>query len=79
MRNQVLETFEQGKEKIGELLIKHTSLTREQLDEALDIQQESGMLIGEILLKKNYIHPHDITKVICHQIDNVYCFSLVRL
>ncbi|MFG1499342.1 ATPase, T2SS/T4P/T4SS family [Halobacteriovorax sp. XZX-3] len=72
MRNQMLETFEHGKEKIGELLIKHTSLTREQLDEALEIQQESGMLIGEILLKKNYIHPHDITKVICHQIEIPY-------
>ena len=40
--------------------------------EALDIQSESGMLIGEILLKKNYIHPHDIVKVVCHQIEIPY-------
>jgi general secretion pathway protein E len=68
----MLEKVEGQKERIGELLLKHTSLTREQLDEALEIQAESGMLIGEILLKKNYIHPHDIIKVICHQIQIPY-------
>lgn len=68
----ILEKVEGQKEKIGELLLKHTSLTTDQLEEALEIQHESGMLIGEILLKKNYIHPHDIIKVICHQIDIPY-------
>ena len=61
----MLEKVEVQKEKIGQLLLKHTSLTDDQLEEALEIQQESGMLLGEILLKKNYIHPHDIIKVIC--------------
>ncbi len=60
------------RERIGDLLLKYTSLTNEQLQEALEIQQESGMLLGEILLKKNYIHSHDITKVICHQVDIPY-------
>jgi general secretion pathway protein E len=68
----MLEKVEGQKEKIGQLLLKHTSLTDEQLLEALDIQHESGMLLGEILLKKNYIHPHDIIKVICHQVDIPY-------
>lgn len=68
----MLEKVEGQKERIGELLLKHTSLTKEQLQEALEIQAESGMLIGEILLKKNYIHPHDIIKVICHQINIPY-------
>lgn len=65
----MLAKVEGQKEKIGELLLKHTALTQEQLSEALEIQRESGMLIGEILLKKNYIHPHDIIKVICHQVS----------
>ncbi len=60
------------KEKMGELLLEHTSLSKEQLDEALKVQEESGMLIGEILLKKNFIHPHDIIKVICHQVNIPY-------
>jgi general secretion pathway protein E len=70
--DHMLEKVEGQKEKIGQLLLKHTSLTNDQLEEALDIQQESGMLLGEILLKKNYIHPHDIIKVICHQVDIPY-------
>ncbi len=67
-----LEKFEGQKNKIGELLLQHTSLTEDQLKEALRIQEETNMLIGEILLKKNYIHPHDIIKVICHQINIPY-------
>ena len=69
---QMLEKVEGQKERIGQLLLKYTSLTDDQLEEALEIQHESGMLLGEILLKKNYIHPHDIIKVICHQVDIPY-------
>jgi general secretion pathway protein E len=72
----MLEKVEGQKEKIGQLLLQHTSLTDDQLEEALEIQQESGMLLGEILLKKNYIHPHDIIKVICHQVDIPYVTDL---
>lgn len=74
--DHMLEKVEGQKEKIGQLLLKHTSLTDDQLEEALEIQQESGMLLGEILLKKNYIHPHDIIKVICHQVDIPYMTEL---
>ena len=70
--DHMLEKVEVQKEKIGQLLLKYTSLTNEQLEEALEIQQESGMLLGEILLKKNYIHSHDIIKVICHQVNIPY-------
>ncbi len=68
----MLKKVEGQKVMIGQLLLQHTSLTEDQLNEALNIQQESGMLIGEILLKKNYIHPHDIIKVICHQVNIPY-------
>jgi general secretion pathway protein E len=68
----MLEKVEGQKEMIGQLLLQHTTLTEDQLSEALNIQEESGMLIGEILLKKNYIHPHDIIKVICHQVNIPY-------
>ncbi len=63
---------ESGKQKIGQLLLEHTSLTQEQLDEALKVQAEEHKLLGDILLTKNYIHPHDIIKVLCHQIDIPY-------
>ena len=60
------------KEKIGQLLLKYTSLTPEQLAEALEIQRESGGLIGDILLKKNFIQSQDITRMICHQMGIPY-------
>lgn len=70
--NQNIERMESQKVKIGQLLLKHTSLTIEQLQEALELQKSSGLMLGQILLKKNYIHPHDIVKVICHQIHIPY-------
>ncbi len=72
LSEHMLEKVEGQKDKIGQLLLEHTPLSQEQLNEALEIQRESGMLIGEILLKKNYIHPHDIVKVICHQVNIPY-------
>lgn len=76
LSEELLEKIENQKEKIGELLVKYTSLTRGQLEEALEIQRIEGGLLGEILLRKNYIHPHDIIKVICHQIDIPYITEL---
>lgn len=70
--NQAMQSIQMSPEKIGQLLLQHTSLSEEQLKEALEIQEATGMLLGQILLKKNYIHPHDIIKVICHQIDIPY-------
>lgn len=67
-----LKNKKSGQVKIGELLLKHTDLEEKQLKEALEVQKETGMLIGEILIKKNYIRIHDITKVICHQINIPY-------
>jgi general secretion pathway protein E len=72
LTNEVLENLEKSKEKIGELLIKHTSLTRGQLEEALEIQRLDGGLIGDVLLKKNYIHSHDLVKIVCLQIGIPY-------
>ena len=76
LSDHMLDKVEAQKEKIGQLLLKYTNLTDEQLEEALEIQHESGMLLGEILLKKNYIHPHDIIKVICHQVNIPYIAEL---
>lgn len=69
---EVLENVEQSKEKIGELLIKHTALTRPQLEEALETQRTEGGLLGDVLLRKNYIQSHDLVKIVCHQIGIPY-------
>lgn len=70
--NEELNNLEQAKEKIGELLIKHTSLTRTQLEEALEYQRTEGGLLGQILLQKNFIHQHDLIKIVCLQIGLPY-------
>lgn len=74
--DHLLKRVETNKQKIGELLLEHTSLTEAQLKEALAIQKDEHKLLGEILLSKNFIHPHDITKVICHQIEIPYLSDL---
>lgn len=70
--NEHLNNVETNKMRIGELLLQYTALTEDQLNEALKIQKEDHQLLGDILLKKNYIHPHDIIKVLCHQVDIPY-------
>ena len=54
--------------KLGEILLKHTSLTQQQLDEALTIQSQEGGLLGEILVRKNMILPHEMMRALCMQI-----------
>ena len=70
--DQTSHDLEHQPEKIGQLLLKHTQLTEEQLEEALELRSSSGMLLGQILLQKGLIQPHDIIKVICHQIDRAF-------
>ena len=74
--DHLLKKVETSKKRIGELLLQYTSLTEKQLEEALAIQKEENKLLGEILLSKNFIHPHDITKVLCHQIEIPYLTEL---
>ncbi len=69
---EILERVERQKEAIGQLLLKHTSLNKDQLEEALTLQRESGMLLGQILIKKGHIHPHDLVKMLCLQIGIPY-------
>ena len=55
-------------ERLGEILLKHTSLKPEQLELALVQQRETGGLLGEILLKNSFILPHEIMKALCIQL-----------
>ena len=41
--------------KIGQILLSQTSLTEEQLREALEHQKEKGGRLGEILVQKKYL------------------------
>ncbi len=70
------EVYEKASKKlrIGELLVKYTGLTEAQLEEALKFQKDNpdSGLLGEILLKKGFINPSDIIKVVCQQMNIPY-------
>lgn len=46
--------------KIGHILLAQTSLTEEQLMEALEIQRDKGGRLGEILVQRKFLQPHEI-------------------
>lgn len=52
------------KGRIGEILQRHTSLTEDQLKEALEFQESEGGRLGEILVRKNYIKPGEILRAL---------------
>lgn len=54
--------------KLGEILLKHTSLTADQLNEALKLQEKEGGLLGEILIRRNMVLPHELMRALCVQI-----------
>jgi general secretion pathway protein E len=54
--------------RLGQILIKHTSLTEEQLNEALHLQETEGGLLGDILIRRNMILPHEIMRALCVQL-----------
>ena len=62
--------------RIGEILLKHTSLSEVQLEEALRLQQKEGGLLGEILVRKNMIMPHEIMRALCIQLGMTFVEDL---
>ncbi len=62
--------------RLGDLLLKYTSLTKEQLQECVQVQEEEGGRLGDILLRKKYVLPHEIMRALCAQIDLPYVEDL---
>jgi general secretion pathway protein E len=56
---------------LGEILLASSTLTQQQLDDALIVQKEQGdgVLIGEILLKKKYIKEDDLLAAVSFQLN----------
>jgi len=53
--------------KLGDLLLKAKLVTQDQLNEALKLQQSSGLKLGEALVKLNAITEDDITETLSAQ------------
>ena len=54
--------------RIGDILIEEGMINAEQLDEALNIQAESGELIGQILKDMGLVTESDLVKIVCVQL-----------
>ena len=53
--------------RLGEILIKESLITQDQLDKALDFQRSNGGKLGSCLTKMGYITDDDITGVLYRQ------------
>ena len=64
--------FSKPKKKLGEILLEHKSITQEQLDEALKKQQEDGGLLGEILIRMNFVEERAVLVALAEQVGVPY-------
>jgi type IV pilus assembly protein PilB len=55
------------KEKIGKILLDRNIITKEQLDEALNLQKETGEKLGEILIKKGHVSDETLVELVSFQ------------
>ncbi len=58
--------------KLGEILLEEGKITKNQLDEAIQVQKESKELIGEIFIKLRYVTEEDIASCIASQYGLAY-------
>src|SRR4051812_41461147 len=66
--SETTAVFLQAKPKLGDILLKYTSLSEVQLQEALTIQKNEGGFLGEILIRRNFILPHELMRALCMQL-----------
>jgi len=55
------------KEKIGQILLNRNIITKEQLEEALETQKNTGEKLGEILIKKGVISDETLIELVSFQ------------
>ncbi|MCX5697917.1 MAG: hypothetical protein NTU54_08150 [Candidatus Omnitrophica bacterium] len=53
--------------QLGELLIERGLISREQMENALDIQRNKGGLIGEILVELGFVKEEDVAQALTTQ------------
>ena len=61
---------------LGAILLEHTSLTQEQLEEALAFQREKGVKLGEALVQLKFLRNEEILKALSVQLGIPYLTHL---
>ncbi len=62
------------KKRLGEMLVEQGLLTNEQVQDALRLQHQSGLLFGETLVQNNLITEEKIVGVLVNQFGIPYIF-----
>jgi hypothetical protein len=60
-----------SKALLGEMLLENGEITRQQLDEALEVQKKEGGLLGIILVNLGYIGEQSLVKYLAVQAERV--------
>lgn len=63
---------------IGQILLEHTPLTPQQLEEALVVQKEKGCRLGEVLVQLRFLRSEDILKALSVQVGLPYINEIVH-
>lgn len=56
-----------GRKNIGTYLLENSYITRRQLNEALELSQQTGVRLGQALLIKQFIHEKQIYEILAQQ------------
>ncbi|MGL4369129.1 MAG: hypothetical protein ACRCUT_05580 [Spirochaetota bacterium] len=56
---------------LGEMLLENGEISRQQLDEALEVQKKEGGLLGIILVNLGFINEQSLVKYLAIQAERV--------
>src|SRR5687768_17974495 len=58
-----------GRVRLGELLVTANIISREQLDQALLLQRESGQKLGKVLVDRGFVSKTQVTQILSQQLS----------
>ena len=61
---------------LGAILLEYTTLSPQQLDEALNFQKDKNVRLGESLVQLNFLYQEDILKALSYQLGIGYLNDL---
>ncbi len=66
------------KQRIGEILVRHDSITRQRLSEALSEQEGRGPRLGELLVRKGWVSQETVAEALAEQLSLPYAEPPLR-
>ena len=58
-----------GRVRLGELLVTANIISREQLDQALALQRDSGQKLGKVLVDRGFVSETQVTQILSQQLS----------